>query len=53
MYKGNNDLSDLEKILLKFPGLVTSHSKNKEITLQGPVKIKVRVHRFSQNTRKQ
>ncbi|XP_065358544.1 E3 ubiquitin-protein ligase Fancl [Calliphora vicina] len=39
MNESNGELSDIEKILLKYPGLVKSQSKNKEFVLQGPLKV--------------
>lgn len=39
----DNKLSDLEMLLLKYPGLLHTENKNKETCLKGPVKIKVNV----------
>lgn len=36
------EMSYLEKILLKYPGLVISATPTQELTLKGPIKVKVR-----------
>lgn len=46
MNESNGELSGIEKILLKYPGLVMSQSKKKELFLQGPVKVKVKTKNF-------